>query len=405
MINVDMPFFERKIHKALKSHLDEKQVTILTGMRRTGKTTLVNKLLSEINSNNKIFLDFQNLANRDIFLDRDQDNIIRTMERRGINSKLKMYVAIDEIQLVPESSGAIKYLYDHYDIKFILTGSSSYYLKNLFSESLAGRKQIFELAPLDFGEFLTFKNVTYDSATGIDKNKNVFTESFDEHEYERLKVYYEEYVRFGGFPEVVIATSDEQKKRLLEDILSSYINIDIKSLSDFKESTNIVNLVRMLTGRIGTRLDVMKISRLIGMSRQTVQNYINLFEKTYLIYILPVFSNNPDREIVKAKKLYFSDTGLVSVFADVSGGSLFENAVHNQLRVRGELAYYSLRSGKEIDFILNKELAIEAKESPTETDRKDLEALTQKARLNKSRLIGRNKTPKFQNYIWGGSIK
>src|SRR3989344_7396932 len=133
MINVDMPFFERKIHKALKSHLDEKQVTILTGMRRTGKTTLVNKLLSELGSSNQVFLDFQNLSNRDIFGDRNYDNIIRTLERQGMYSKQKMYIAIDEIQLVPESASAIKYLYDHFDIKFILTGSSSYYLKNLFS--------------------------------------------------------------------------------------------------------------------------------------------------------------------------------------------------------------------------------------------------------------------------------
>ena len=397
---INTKFFYRKLHKELRAHLGEKQVTILTGMRRTGKTTLVNKLLSELGSSNQVFLDFQNLSNRDIFLDRNYDNIIRTLERQGMDSKQKMYIAIDEIQLVPESASAIKYLYDHYDIKFILTGSSSYYLKNLFSESLAGRKQIFELFPLDFGEFLIFNDVKYN-----DGCEDVFAGDFDEREYERLKAYYEEYIRFGGFPEVAIAKSDETKKKLLEDILSSYINIDIKSLSDFRGSTNIMNLVRMLAGRVGTRIDVMKISRLIGISRQTVQNYINLFEKTYLIYTLPVFSNNPDREIVKAKKLYFSDTGLLSVLAEISGGSLFENALHSQLRHMGDVAYYALRSGKEIDFVLNKELALEAKESPTEDDLGDVASVSKKAGLGKYKLIGRNKTPKFRDYIWGGSIK
>jgi len=393
-------FFERKLHKELQAHLKEKQVTILTGMRRTGKTTLVNKLLSELESQNKVFLDFQNLTNRDIFLTRNYDDIIHTLKRQGLDSKQKMYIAIDEIQLVPESASAIKYLYDHYDIKFILTGSSSYYLKNLFSESLAGRKQIFELFPLDFGEFLTFKSVSH----GKRELKNILVENFDEHEYSRLKSYYEEYIKYGGFPEVALASNDEHKKRLLEDTLSSYINIDIKTLSDFKESTNIMNLVRMLADRVGTRLDVSKISRLVGLSRQTVQNYIDLFEKTYLIYTLPAYSGSTDREIVKAKKIYFSDGGLVTTLSQVSGGTLFENAIQNQLHRVGELAYYALKTGREIDFVLDKKFGLEAKESPTDSDLTTLGTIATKAGLKKYRLIGRHKSPKFRNYIWGGSI-
>lgn len=392
-------YFQRKIYTELKKHLLSRQITVLTGMRRSGKTTLIQRLLAEVESKNKLYLDLQSIGNREIFTEKNYDNIVLQLRQYGLNAEEKMYLAIDEIQLLPEIAGVIKYLYDHYNIKFLITGSSSYYLKNLFSESLSGRKRIFELYPLDFGEFLTFKQISFA------RSMDCLAEKFRAAEYNRLHAYYEEFIEFGGFPEVVLSSSLEQKKQLLNDIISSYINIDIKILSDFRQSGNIYRLIKMLAARVGAKLDYAKLSRLIGMSRSTVVNYIELFEKTYLIARLPVHTRNPDREIVKAQKIYFSDSGLVGILADVGSGAKFENAVFSQLRHKGELRYYALKTGREIDFVLNGLFALEVKETPTSFDQTELAELSKAANIKKSRLIGRFASPKFTNYIWGGEIR
>src|SRR3989338_4754153 len=283
----------RKIYPLLKQHLEKRQVTVLTGMRRTGKTTLVKGLLSEIKSGNKLYLDLERLDNRDIFSQRNYEAILNSLKQYGIKADQPAYVALDEIQLAPGLPSAIKYLYDHYPIKFIVTGSSSYYLKNFFTESLAGRKKVFELSTLDFSEFLTFKNVPHADETFAGKKFNLA-------EFNRLESYYEEYVNYGGFPEVALADNVKTKKDLLYDIFDSYVKIDVKTLADFRDLANLEKLLKLLAVRVGTKLDYAKLSRLTGISRSTVVSYIVFLEKTYMISRLPVYSKSPDREIVKA---------------------------------------------------------------------------------------------------------
>jgi predicted AAA+ superfamily ATPase len=311
----------------------------------------------------------------------------------------KAYIAIDEIQLVKEIPGILKYLYDNYDIKFIITGSSSYYMKNLFTESMAGRKKIFELFPLDFGEFLIFKEIKAGT------NSDLYTSRITVAEYSSLRSYYEEFVRFGGFPEVVLAKTEKEKLDLLNEIISSYINIDVSSLADFADRQNAYNIMKMLASRAGSKIDYSKLSRLTGLSRVLVQNYVNLFSETYLLSKIPVLTNNSDREIVKAEKLYLCDSGLLGILADVGSGARFENAIYAQLRQRGEIKYFSLKNGREIDFIFNADMAFETKETPTETDVNDLANIAKLAGVKKYRLIGKNLSPKFDDYIWGGSIR
>jgi predicted AAA+ superfamily ATPase len=391
--------YPRKIYKKLKEHLLKKEVTVLTGMRRTGKTTVVKQLLDEIKSKNKIYIDLQVLANQDIFSPRNFDAIIETLRQKGLDFSRRTYVVLDEIQLVKEITGALKYLYDNYDIKFIVTGSSSYYLKNLFTESLAGRKKIFELFPLDFGEYLVFKEIKA-SASGEWRKKTIQTA-----EYSWLKSYYDEVVEFGGFPQVVLAKNRQEKIDLLNEILASYVNLDIASLADFADRRNAFNLMKMIAGRAGNKLDYSKLSRLSGISRINVKNYIELFEGTYLLSRIPVLTRNPDREIVKAEKLYFCDSGLLGILADAGSGAKFENAVYAQLRQLGGVKYYSLKTGKEIDFILGQDYAFEAKETPIENDRNDLAELAARAGVKNCAVIGKNLSPAFRNYIWAGSIR
>lgn len=388
----------RKIYPIIKRHLKERQVTVLTGMRQTGKTTIVKELLSEIKSDNKLYLDLERLDNRDIFSQRNYEAILNSLKQYGINPAKPAFIALDEIQLVPALPSAIKYLYDHYRIKFIITGSSSYYLKNFFSESLAGRKKIFELRPLDFSEFLTFKKVPHADEPWLNKK-------FNQAEFNRLSAYYEEYINYGGFPEVALNDKAEIKKDLLYDILDSYVKIDVKTLADFRDVSNLEKLLKLLAARVGTKLDYAKLSRLTGISRPTVVNYIDFLEKTYVIFRLPVYVKSRDREIVKAPKLYFCDNGLLNILAEASSGAKFENAVFNQLRAGGELKYYSLKNGKEIDFIINGAVAVEVKESPLANDLKSLRNLAVMAGVKESRLVGRYQVPNFNDYIWAGEIR
>ena len=211
-------------------------------------------------------------------------------------------------------------------------------------------------------------------------------------------------MRFGGFPQVVLATSEAEKRDLLLDIMSSYVNIDIRSLADFSDERNLYSLAKLLAGRVGNRVAYTNLSQLIGLSRPTVTNYISFFEKTYLITTVPVYTKSVDREIVKSRKLYFCDTGLANTLAELSSGAQFENSLFNQLARIGQVRYYALKSGHEIDFIVDNTFAVEAKETPVEGDLTHLDTMCSNAGISDFRLVGRHQSPKFSNYVWAGSI-
>ncbi len=390
--------YKRKIYSSLEKHLSVKQVTVLTGMRRTGKTTLVKQLMEASDIEHKLFFDLERIEDRKLFSYDNYDLTVEILKARGINFSKKVLICIDEIQLLPNIPSVIKYLYDHYDIKFIVTGSSSYYIKNKFQESMAGRKKIFEIYPLDFGEYLTFKNITFQPITDLNLLKNF------ELEYSRLQLNYEEYCTFGGFPEVVLNSDISEKKDLLQDILSSYINIDLVQIADIKKIPELTNIIRLLATRIGSKLDISKIATTVNLSRATVENYIYLLENTYFIKTIPVYAMNADKEIVKARKIYFLDNGIATQFADLSSGSKFENAIFNQLHHYGEVNYYQLKTGQEIDFIIDKKIAFEVKETAHPIDYKKMMNLAKNVNIEKGFVLGKNST-NFDNYIWGGMIR
>jgi len=202
----------------------------------------------------------------------------------------------------------------------------------------------------------------------------------------------------------VLSKTNEDKKDIIHDILNSYLNIDIKQIAEIRDQKNIHNLLKMLAIRAGTRLDYSKISSLTGISRPSVYNYIDLLENTFLITRIPVLSKNKDREIVKAPKIFINDNGLLNYLAEVSSGVQFENAVFNQLKFFDRLHYYSLKTGKEIDFILNRETAIEVKETATIQDAVALKNLSAKIGITKNIIVARFQSPTFSDYTWGGDL-
>jgi predicted AAA+ superfamily ATPase len=391
-------FIDRNIYSELKSHLNKKQITVITGIRRSGKTTLLKKLINDVENENKIFFDFEKISDRNIFSEENYDNIIEIISQKGINKNKKITIGIDEIQLSKNSPSVIKYLYDHYDIKFIVTGSASYYLKNLFSESLSGRKKLFELKTLSFGEYLKFKHINYDTDANFLKSK------FSIHQYNSLKTFYNEYINYGGFPEVTLALNTEDKKELLKDILNSYINIDIKRLTDFRKSRELFNLISLLASRAGSKIDYTKLSRISGLSKPTVYEYIETFEKTYLVQRIYVFTKSKNKLVSKSPKIYFCDNGILNSITDVSSGIKLENSVFNQLINYGSVSYYSTYSNSEIDFVLDDKTAFEIKETPDINDLNILERRSKTAGIKNYRIIG-NKIPNgFTDFIWAGSI-
>ncbi|TAE29215.1 MAG: ATP-binding protein [Cytophagales bacterium] len=392
-------FFPRTVYPALKAHLDRPQITVLTGMRRTGKTTLCKQLMADSTISQKLYIDLERIDNRILWSEANYEVIIQAFTQQGLRFDEPVLLVLDEIQLVPNLPSVLKYLYDTYSIKFVVAGSSAYYMKNQFTESLAGRKKVFDVYPLSFGELLQFKGVR---ATPLDWTG---ASQFVRSEYERLKGYYEQYIDYGGFPEVVLSDAVDDKKDLIQDILSSYINFDIRTLADIRDPANLYKLIKLLAVRIGTKLDVSKLTSLIGLSRQTVENYLTLLEQSYLIRTLPVLSTSPDREIVKARKLYFLDNGIAATVGDAGSGAKFENAVFNQLLHRGELAYYQLKTGREIDFVLDKTIGIEVKETAAEGDLRNVQSLAQNLALKQTCVVGRHPVRTFDGYVWGGMLR
>jgi predicted AAA+ superfamily ATPase len=400
-----MNIIPRALFPSLLDVLADRRVIVLTGMRRAGKTTSVRWLLDQIPSPNKLYLDLERLDQRAVFQESNYDVVANFFRNRGLDLAQPMTVALDEIQYVPNVPSVVKYLYDTYGIKFILTGSSSYYLKNYFTESLAGRKVVFELFPLSFGEFLDFKGVPY-------RPRHDFSDmAFDPYEYERLKVFYEEYLAYGGLPDVVLEPRPAVKAELLQDIFSSYINIDVRTIADFQKTAELQQLIRVLAARVGNKLDHTKLAAIVGVSRPTVMQYLEFLEKTYLICRVPAYSASADRVTALGKKLYFYDNGIANTLARLGEGAIFENAVFNQLRAYGELAYLSRGNDYEVDFVLRHgpesgaaETALEVKVHPLLTDHQKLQRIPGAYPLQSVHLVGRFPTPGFTNFVWGGLI-
>ena len=376
--------FPRKIEKEVYDHLRRPPASVITGMRRTGKTTLMQRIFDKIENKNKRWFDFENPLDIKNFEEVDYNHIVDNLR---LDKDERMYIFIDEIQNFPEISKIIKYLIDHYRIKFVVTGSASYYLRNLFPESLSGRKQIFELYPLDFQEFLTFKGVEYQYLKSFSEK----TEINSIVEYERFSKLFDEYLEFGGFPEVVKERDLNEKNNRLKDIFSSYYEREILGLSYFRKKREVRDLIILLSGRIGSKLDVTKISQELGVQRITINNYLQFLEDTYFIRLVSPFSRSVDREISARRKLYFCDSGIARIITMQNLGQVLENSVFNLLKFYGKVNYYQRRrSGLEIDFILDGGVAFEVKETATRADLGRLERTSGNLRLKNYYIISKN---------------
>lgn len=384
---------ERDLFKQIEPVLTSPEAIVITGMRRVGKTTLLHFIEEKLGHDNTLFLDLENPLNRKYFEGEDYDMIATQLQFLGVDITRRAYVFLDEVQSVSELPSVVKYISDHYPIKFFLSGSSSFYLKKNFTESLVGRKYIFELFPLSFSEYVRLKVPQLNlQALSLPLPKAVFT---------RVDRLLEEYIHYGGFPGVAQKKSPQEKELALEDIFSSYFQLEVLQLGEFRKPNSVRDLILLLMERVGSKLDIQKLSTELGITRTTTERYLEFLEDTYFISRISPFSRNRDAEIRSAKKVYLCDTGLLRKFSQVSVGALFESTIFNILRLQGSVQYYQRKSGVEIDFIKDMKHAYEVKQSGDARDVARLHALTLEIKIPASEVVSRTYSDtKGITYAW-----
>jgi predicted AAA+ superfamily ATPase len=387
--------FKRALFHTIASQLQHKNALVITGMRQVGKTTLM-KQLAAVWPGKHVWFDFDNPLDQMLFESNDFRLIHNDLQRLAEAKEGERFlVCIDEIQNFPEITKSIKYLIDHFGLKFIVTGSSNYYLRNLFPESLSGRKFLFVLHPLSYREYLHFNSLLPESALKPD-----FEEATSVHSpyaIHKRKELYDQYMEFGGFPEVAITKDFATKRMILRNIFASFFEKDIKVFSELKDIKELRDLIILLGPRNGNILDVTRLASELGINRVKTYNYLEFLEGTFFLRLIPKYTQSVDRSVAGGKKVYFTDTGMLSLLTKTTTGQLLETTVANQLQHYGTLSYYNKRNTAEIDFILNDEIALEVKNKAIEPDIRKLEKLAEKLSIPTFYVV--SNTPETQEHV------
>lgn len=387
----------RELFYIIRPQLQHKNAIVITGMRQVGKTTLMRQLYDDFEGK-RLWFDLDNPLDQMIFENIDYNSIYSDLARKSeVKTDERLLVCIDEIQNLPEITKIIKYLIDHFGVKFIVTGSSNYYLRNLFPESLSGRKFLYILPVLSFREFLFFNGqISENQITG---NLDEAIKSKSKVNILQTKELYSTYLEFGGFPEVVLTDDKDTKRLILRNIFASFFEKDIKVFTELKDVRELRDLILLLAVRNGNILDVSKLSSELGVNRVKMYNYLEFLEGIFFLRLLPKYSKSIDRSVCGGKKVYFSDTGILNLVAKVTEGQLLETAVAIQLSYFGELCFYNKRNKSEIDFILNKEIAFEVKQKALESDFKKLQSLASEIGIAKQYMVS-NTLSDVQNTVY-----
>ena len=380
---------ERLLYHDLMRYLDHKNALVVTGMRQVGKTTLLRQVYEQV-QHPKLWFDFENPLDTLYFEDNDYRAIYHILkEKAKAGEGERLFVFIDEIQYLPEITRIMKYHIDHFGVKYLVTGSSYFYLKNLFPESLSGRKFLFPLHPLSFREVRYFHGlITEREALKPFEPEKEF--NYRMVSYKELRPLYDSYLEFGGFPEVVTTRDTETKRMVLKNIFSSFFEKDLQLLSDLQDIRELRDMIRLLVPRTGNLIDVTRISSELGTHRVKIYQFFEFLQASFFIRLLPKFTHSIDRSVAGGRKIYFTDTGLLNTIGKVNEGQLFETAVGNQLAALGELSFYNRRNTAEIDFILDREIAFEVKLTTTPRDLEQLKKVCLQAGIEKYCLISLN---------------
>jgi len=363
----------RKIFQELTKQSKDRKISILLGARQVGKTTLLKALFEELSKNNKcLFLDIDILSNYEKVS--TYELLLSTIKVSGYdeNQKEYFYLFLDEFQKYPPLTKIMKNVYDNLrNIKIYASGSSSLTIKNEIQESLAGRKSITNVYPLDFEEFLWFKQ----NKKIIDNYQNIRKLKGD-NLYNSLKEYNEllkEYMIFGGYPDVVLAQNKEDKMKVLDSIFDLYVKKDLVDYLKISKILEMKKLIEFLAVNNGQKIKYEEISKLTTFTFKEIKNNLEILKETFIIEILKPFYTNKNKEIVKIPKIYFLDNGVRNYFIKnfnemnirEDSGFLFEGIVLSELIKNNmvEIKFWQDKNETEVDFILERNglTAIEVK--------------------------------------------
>ncbi|OQY00805.1 MAG: hypothetical protein B6I26_05870 [Desulfobacteraceae bacterium 4572_130] len=345
-----------KLEKALKN----RKILILKGRRQVGKTTILKKLKQVLKNKKTAFFFADDLSQQDFFKNPEilMDYLIL---KYGFKKKERFFLFIDEFQHIKKAGLFLKNLYDKYDnLKIVVSGSSSLKItKN--TEFLTGRHLSFNIQSISFLEFISYKEKKDFNSLNINNTKTI--EKFYRVWEKNLEKYFMEYLRFGGYPEIICLQNIEEKKENLNQLLKTYIEKDIIELLNVGNVIVFKNLFKVLCTQTGSLINIKELSNLLSSSQDTIKKYMNILEETYLVKRISPFYTNSRKSIKKMQKIFVLDTGIVNLinrniddFTNIPNiGKEAENFVFNELysTYNNDLYFYRTISGVEIDFVID----------------------------------------------------
>lgn len=337
---------EREKTKEIIKFLKVREIIILKGVRRSGKSTIIYQIIShllenKVNPKNIFYFNFdQPLKNNNLeIIDDLLNNYLELNDPKG-----KIYVFLDEIQNIESWEKWVKKEYDlkENEIKFIVTGSNNSLLSNKISSALTGRTISINIFPLSFSEYLLFNNFKYNDID-IDENK--------------IKHHFNIFLKKGGFPEVVLEKEEYINKKRLLEYFENILLRDIITIKEVKETKKLKDLAYYLITNNSSQITYSKLSQILGLNKSTIKEYILYIDQAFLIFAVNFYSYSLKKSISiqKPKKIYCIDNGLreaVSFKFWDDNSKLIENLIFIDLLRRGLDIYYWF-SKNEIDFVVS----------------------------------------------------
>ena len=346
---------KRSIYPSLVKHLSKREISLITGPRQSGKTTLMLRMKGELDRKEEpsLFLNF------DVEWDRvhleSQAALIRKAELEL--GKKGGFIFIDEIQRKEDAGLFLKGLYDlKLPYKLIVSGSGSLELKEEIHESLVGCKRLFELTTLSFEEFVDFK-------TGYKYSDNL--PAFFEIDREKAQLLLAEYMNFGGYPRVVLEEKRDEKVQAVDEIYRSVLERDVAYLLKVEKTEAFSDLIKVMAGQNGNLINHKELSSTLGISFQTLKKYLWYAQKIFLLDLVTPYSRNVGKEISQSPVVYFRDLGLrnypLGLFGRIESSSgsgfLFQNLVFQMLTGSAPVGstrvhFWRTKDKAEVDFVV-----------------------------------------------------
>ena len=316
----------------IPTYLARKQIEVFIGSRRTGKTTLLKQFIKTLLQTAVPGKDIFYLAlDHPILSGISLSEHVRNMRKRFMHDRdRKLYLFLDEVQESPQWEAELKSLYDLESFKIFCTGSTSSLIERQAGK-LTGRQIVSTVFPLSFQEFIRFRG-----------EQPSFSEDY---KYEQMA---DDYLSIGGYPEQVLNPSQEYMANLLEDILAR----DLARLHPIKKSYILKDLLRLIGASTGSRTSFNKLSKVLGLSVDTVKEYISYLEMAFLVKPVEKWSTSYSERVYSQKKIYLWDNGVKTLLTGSGDeGSRAENAVFMELQRHNIACGYYAESEREVDFV------------------------------------------------------